>query len=331
MSPQRTLRPAAREAALKLARLWTPAREFLRQHYVARMGNCEARLRRQMLARAPAALRPALHRLRQGCGTLPAPTPESSPVFIFAASWRSGSTWLQRLVMTAREIIVWGEPFDRSGIVQKLARQLLPFAGDWPTTDRFAQVDAPNLADRWVASFYPPMPSLLEAHRAFLCALFEMPARQRGFDRWGFKETRLDTEHATYLQLLFPGARFLFLVRNPMDAFESYRTWGYWYDEWPSVVATPREFGRMWARLAADFLAHHDEVGGLLLRYEDLVTGAVDVRAVARHLALDLSPGAAARCISGRRRPKPALPRVDRKLLRREVDEVASRLGYRLD
>jgi hypothetical protein len=310
--------------------LWTALRERLRQHYVARKGNWQAR-RRRMDVSQPSPLGSALAHLARSGGPLPADRPDSGPVFVLSASWRSGSTWLQRLIMTAPDILLWGEPFDRAAIVQSLARQLRPFDDDWPPAERYAEANPRDLADRWVGNLYPPLPALVQAHRAFLCALFETPARARGFGRWGLKETRLDTGHAAYLRLLFPGARFLFLVRHPVDAYESYRTWGTWFDEWPAVIATPGEFGRMWARLAADFLARHREVDGMLLKYEDLVSGAADVDAIARYAALRLEPAAAGRVITGRTQAKTGIPAVEQRLLLREVGPAAEQLGYRLD
>ena len=86
---------------------------------------------------------------------------------------------------------------------------------------------------------------------------------QRGFDRWGVKEVRWDVEMASYLRWLFPDARFVFLVRNPFDAYRSYRQWDWydnwpfhtWYDRWPSEpIDSPESFGSHWRRLAGGFL-----------------------------------------------------------------------------
>jgi hypothetical protein len=214
--------------------------------------------------------------------------------------------------------------------VQKLAAQLMPFSDAWPPP---AWVEEPppigELPGRWVGNLYPPVPALVDAHRAFWLTLFASPARARGAVRWGFKETRLGMDHARYLRFLFPDARFLFLVRDPLAAWESYRTWGDWYDDWPHMIATPRQFGRMWARLAADFLHGHAEVGGRLLRYEDLVGGRVDLDELGASLGLRLDPrGASARIEGLRHREKTPVPPVERGMLLREVRAVAGRLGY---
>ncbi|MEO0535490.1 MAG: hypothetical protein AAF215_16660 [Cyanobacteria bacterium P01_A01_bin.123] len=36
-----------------------------------------------------------------------------SPIFVFSAGWRSGSTLLQRLVMSDKSVVIWGELFNR--------------------------------------------------------------------------------------------------------------------------------------------------------------------------------------------------------------------------
>ena len=92
--------------------------------------------------------------------------------------------------------------------------------------------------------------------------------------RWGFKEVRLSAEDALYLCLLFPRAKFVFLVRDPLDAYASYKVWRSWYLRWPEdQVRTAWAYAGLWADLAGGFL---DQVAGLdwiVIRYEDLVPG----------------------------------------------------------
>ena len=45
------------------------------------------------------------------------------PVFLFSAGWRSGSTLLQRLIMSDASIFVWGEPMT---IVDSYSRWPIP-------------------------------------------------------------------------------------------------------------------------------------------------------------------------------------------------------------
>ncbi len=209
------------------------------------------------------------------------PLPCEDPIFILAAGWRSGSTLLQRMLVSDPSVMIWGEPLDRSGIVQGLCEQWMPFTDTWPKPSHQAPLAADEpLADRWIANRSPEVASLRQAHRRFLDRLFGEPARRAGRPRWGLKEVRLDARHAAYLHWLFPGARFLLLVRNPADAWASYRGRGPWFLRWPdSLVEGPVAFGRMWARLASDFHDLSGDAAFRLLRYEDLEAEVASIRA----------------------------------------------------
>jgi len=287
------------------------------------------RLRRASHPTLPDALDAIVH--RWGEGSAPAVSGPDQPIFIFGAGWRCGSTWLQRIVMSSGQALVWGEPFDRSGIVQSLSAQLLPIGRQWPPDPWFQSSKGPReLADEWVANLYPPVPALIDSHRALFRELFEAPARAWGIGRWGLKEVRLTTAHARYLRLLFPAAKFIFLVRSPFDAYESYRVGREpWYEVWPDrLIVTARQFGRVWSRLVEDFLQGHATVGGLLLRYEDLVSDPAAIRTVSEYLKLALSPAAAARSIRGNPHGKVSMSHVERWQLRHQVRELSRRLGY---
>lgn len=258
-------------------------------------------------------------------------SPSDAPIFIFGAGWRCGSTWLQRIVMSSGQVQVWGEPFDRSAIVQTMTSQLLPLSQAWPPEKWFVRSEAAAvLADQWVANLYPPVPTLIEAHRGFFRELFEAPARERGIARWGFKEVRLTTDHARYLRLLFPQAKFVFLVRNPFDAYRSYREAHQpWFERWPDrLTVTARQFGRMWSALANDFVQGHVGVQGLLLRYEDLVSEPSTLKQVSDYLDLALLPDRAAREIRANPHRKEPLSALERWLLSGEVRQLSRHFGY---
>lgn len=193
------------------------------------------------------------------------------PLFIFAAGWRSGSTLLQRLVVSSGRYELWGEPFSRTDSVRRLADSLLPFGTGWPPEQYLwtRHGRAAELANSWIANMYPPLPSLVEAHREYWRTAYQTVAA--GDQQWGFKEVRLSINYAHYLRFIFPQARFLFIVRNPYDAYASYMPWSSWYDRWPRhQVRSPQAFARVWRRLAPGFADGADGIGGLLVRYEDL-------------------------------------------------------------
>ena len=241
---------------------------------------------------------------------------------------------LQRLVLSSDEVLIWGEPYDHCDFTRRLADPLKAFTDDWPPESFIAATakleSGEALSAQWVASLYPSPPQLLSAQRAFFETLYAEPAAAAGYSRWGFKEVRLSLDYAIYLKWLFPDARFLFLVRNPYDAYRSYRIFRNWYDRWPKDrVLTPAHFGRVWRSLADGFVSDHEKVGGLLIKYEDLVGGQLPIKKIADYLELDLSDDALGKRVSGRGKVQlREVPSFERRHLAREVEPLASRLGY---
>ena len=229
-----------------------------------------------------------------------APLPCEDPVFIFSAGWRSGSTLLQRMVIagskaasaTRSATMVWGEPHNRAEMIPNMARQWRPFTDRWPPlADQDATLIEGPLQDAWIPKLSPPVLALRRAHRAYFDTMFGAPARELGYQRWGIKEVFLDPAHVVYLRWLFPRARILFLVRNPQDAFLSYKIRGPWYLQWPQrSIATGWSYGRLWSRLAIGYHELSKEGVGLLVRYEDLEASS---ERIADHLGHPVPPPSA--------------------------------------
>ena len=229
------------------------------------------------------------------------PLPCEDPFFIFSAGWRSGSTLLQRMVIAgsgfasdggsgtgsgvSKGTMVWGEPHNRAEMIPNMARQWRPFTDRWPPlADQDATLIEGPLQDAWIPKLSPPVLALRRAHRAYFDTMFGAPARELGYQRWGIKEVFLDPAHVVYLRWLFPASRMLFLVRNPQDAFLSYKTRGPWYLEWPErSIATGWSYGRLWSRLVTGYHALSQGGLGLLVRYEDLETSSERIAAHLGH------------------------------------------------
>lgn len=214
--------------------------------------------------------------------------PCEDPVFICAAGWRSGSTLLQRMCMHDPSVLVWGEPVDRCEILQSLAAQWRPVGATWPNPRHLLEPKRePPGPEAWIANLSPPLDALRRAQRRFLDTLFGEPARASGRSRWGLKEVRLGSWEIRCLRMLFPAARFVLLVRDPVDAFTSYAPRGPWFESWPDrPVTTAKEFAALWRRLVEDFLALETTPGVLLVRYEELEARRDELAA---HLSLDLA------------------------------------------
>ena len=107
-----------------------------------------------------------------------------------------------------------------------------------------------------------------------------------GKSRWGFKEVRLTIDHARYLKWLFPNAKFIFVYRNLFDAYRSWRG-NIWGSTWPGYYSnSPTAFARHWKLLLSGFLNGYKEVDGILVKFEDLVSGNFPLQRIADHLGV---------------------------------------------
>lgn len=254
------------------------------------------------------------------------------PVFLLSAGWRAGSTLLQRLIMSDPTVLMWGEPYDECGPVQRMAEMLKAFRPGWPPQEYYHSGTKPRSGD-WVANYHPDADALRRAHRAFFDAGFAEPARQAGAERWGFKEVRLGVEHAHYLRWLYPASKLVFLYRNPLESYQSYCRFGRsWYDLWPEKpIFTPRAFGRLWRELTEGFLREAPALGAVLVRYEDLVSGSPALlQRIEAGLEVRLDPSVLRQKVGSSERggEQAWVSRLEKTLLRKAVSPVAEKLGY---
>ena len=293
-----------------------------------------ARARRQhagALASKPG-IASGIAELTRICGSEPSPDTER-PIFLLSAGWRAGSTLLQRLIMTDPTVLLWGEPYDECGLIQALAGTVKAFRDGWPPPDYYYGGSKPRSGD-WVANLFPAAASLRAGHRALFETTFAEPARRIGMPRWGIKEVRLTAEHAHYLRWLYPQAKFVFLYRNPLHAYQSYCGHGRdWYDVWPDrPVFTPAAFGQHWRALCQGFLQAEKTLDGLVVRYEELVAGSAQLlERIERHLDVKLDRSILGNKVgSSARDGQPAkVSDLEKALLRRAVAPLAEELGYR--
>lgn len=273
-----------------------------------------------------------VQRWPQQVGSSPA-----EPIFVFAAGWRSGSTLVQRMLTSVDDVMIWGEGYSRAQFTATLMNQFRCMTMDWPFEHDVADTFDRELDDQWIAGICPAFSHLIRAHRAFFVELFEIPARAMGRPRWGFKEVRLTSEHALYLKLLFPGARFVFLYRDPIEAYASFRDYvKLGFMAWPDrPIATASDFGARWCEMVSDFLNNHQVVGGMLVKYEQLMEDPLVHQQLCDYLGIKMKPANTFAIIGGRDQRRTGLePR--RKnftsgelfLLKCKVNRLRSKLGY---
>lgn len=252
------------------------------------------------------------------------------PVFLLSAGGRTGSTLLQRLIISTREVLVWGE---HEGCYMAAVEQLLARLHDLHggrSQDQYAALVEQG-AQAWVANVNPPFSHALEGARALFLASLGRPALELGFPRWGFKEIRYGGTSALGLRTLFPAARFVIGVRNPAAALRSIKATG-WYGK--DHQYDPGRFLGKWADLAGGLLDALPQLGpALLVRHEDLLDPQeASLASLGAHLGID--PGRFDRTVFGKvlrgiSGPPAELDLADRAALGQPaVLAVAERLGY---
>lgn len=262
---------------------------------------------------------------------------QQAPIFLLSAGWRSGSTLLQRLIMSDPDVLIWGEPFDECGMIQSLAQTMTAFRPGWPPEDYFYdfhQVDsAQELSTEWIANLFPGMGELRRAQRMMFDSLFADTAGRAGASRWGIKEVRLDIGHAFYLKWLYPKAKFLLLYRNPLNAYQSYCRYGRsWYDTWPDKpVFTPRAFGEHWQHILQGFIQESERLGGLLVCYEDLIQADGQIDRLEEYLDIKINHDLLQKKVGSSELSsgKAWMSWLEKWLLRRAVSPLAGELGYK--
>lgn len=222
------------------------------------------------------------------------------PIFIFSSSWRSGSTLLQRYVTASGEALIWGETVDALGSLrdamacweQTSAESSRRFAhgtgGDGEQAYRkFITTTKSDHAQQWIANLTPPYAEVVSSMRTMLIELYGKRAEVLGYPRFGIKETRCDLNTARFLQMLFPDAKFIFLVRNPLAAILSIKRRN-WFER-PAGYATLHYYAKHWMVRSAQFR----EAGfGMALRYEDFISDTSRREKLMDYLEIETLPPA---------------------------------------
>jgi hypothetical protein len=266
------------------------------------------------------------------------PESDGSPVFLLSVGWRSGSTLLQRLIDTSGDILLWGEPYNRSDILRHTMDQYLPLDDAYPAEGHLVRGnDVGALSERWIASIVPDPTQLRAAHRFMFLRLYQTTATELGRNRWGLKEVRYGFEEARFLQWLFPSAKFVIIHRNPYDTYQSYRGRysAPWYKHYPTApIIGPRSFGEHWRRLAEGLvLPSGRSLDSLVVRYEDLIECGepVDDDVVSRleeFLGIEVDRSTLGVRIRGLGHPPRRCSTQELRALGRYVEPTASVLGY---
>lgn len=226
--------------------------------------------------------------------------PPAQPVFVFSSSWRSGSTLLQRFITASGEVLVWGETGGAlnaiaeavAGWEQITADSSRRFPGGIggkgeSAYGKFVASSKSEHASQWIANLSPAYADILAGVYGLFDTLYGQRALSLGYPRYGIKETRCDLTTARQLRALFPDARFLFLVRNPLDVILSIKRRN-WMGR-PASHATLKYYADHWRSRSMQF---RQADFGLALRYEDFVADPTLQGRVLDYLDIESRPPA---------------------------------------
>jgi hypothetical protein len=260
--------------------------------------------------------------------------PTGPPVFVLAGGGRTGSTLVQRLLISTGEIMVWGE---HGGVLLDALQRFVYGMRDWIEREGVASQREAFLQQRanaWISNINPVHDAFVTAARAALLHALAEPAAALGYRRWGFKEIRYNGTAIGLLKTLFPDAPIIVLVRHPAAMLGSIKV-APWYKK--DYDARPEVFLGGWAAISSSLVAATSEFPGVLvLRYEDLTSDPQRaLEALARHVNVDVERFDAM-TLSVRQRgpveePSPLDERDRVALAARAVRQAALTLGYRLD
>ena len=190
----------------------------------------------------------------------------SKPLFIFSASWRTGSTLLQRLLNTDSDLLVWGEPQLLSYLKQMLSVGEKYFSQNQWVRD---EVNSKPIYDCWTPTLTPDSSDLLEALRLMFERIYLVPALKKGRRRWGFKEVReAAVANAGMMKKLFPDAKIIFLYRDPYDTYASMKK-----TDFHKNFKEPFQPMQVWTKNMVDFYSPQTKpLDAFFVKYEDLVS-----------------------------------------------------------
>ncbi len=218
----------------------------------------------------------------------PFPVLCESPIFILSAGWRSGSTLLQRLCCSDSNTLVWGEPFGDRIPICRLASMMKHFCeGDGHLAQQCDSFSG-KLSQQWIANMNPGIGAFRNSHLAFLEALLAEPARRMGYSRWGCKEVRLSAHHVRYLSWLYPSAKFIFLVRHPLDCWRSYKGRRWYTVKTEFRVRTLPQFLAHWRYLVDSFFEVGEQSNCRLVKYEDMLSDSSELGRISDFLQINI-------------------------------------------
>lgn len=201
----------------------------------------------------------------------------SCPIFVLGCR-RSGTTWIQRLITSTKEVLVWGET--------ALISKGLEIFDTW-TSDHDRGYDNDLHAFRkggpQVAHLHPFARDLQSAWAEMMESSFGRGARREGYPRWGSKEIFWGQCHVDFIRSHWSDYRIVFLTRNFVDCYRSFVGTGWWTMPENKISYINNE----WIRTASIVAGIENNDKERHFRYEDLLK---DSRPLMEWCGINVSP-----------------------------------------
>jgi hypothetical protein len=256
-----------------------------------------------------------------------------APIFLLSTGWRTGSTLLQRILVTDPRLLLWGEPLGEMALVSRITEMVSQSISArnlrlWRTQ---SSLTSSSLAQSWIANLYPSGDDFRLALRSLFDQWLGVPARESGFARWGIKEVRLGASEASLLHWLYPYAKFVVLSRHPYDCYRSLADsgWQQVYHRHPDMpIDSAASFARHWNRLVLSWSELPSGFPSFHLKYEDLISGKVDFRKLESWLGIEIKENVALKVSIGGTAKRSRLSWYERLIIAHEAEPGMRALGY---
>jgi Sulfotransferase family len=339
MSYSESRSPAGVTPAFKQSRLWLRARNSWLGELVRAIRRCRhelvglTRFKHPKAADVQELCKSILALQNSHSTTVEASEDSEVPIFLLSTSWRSGSTLLQRILVTDPDLLLWGEPLGEMSLVSRLTEMVSLSISDRNLTlwQKQSALTSVPLAESWIANLYPSAEDFRLALRAVFDRWLCKPARDQGFVRWGFKEVRIGATEAVFLNWLYPKAKFLVISRHPYHCYRSLNDsgWGQVYDRYPDVIVdSAAAFAWHWNRIAVSWFELPVGFPIRRIKYEDLIARRIDFRELESWLGIRIDESAALSASVGKTATRETLSWCERLIISHEAAPGMRALGY---
>ena len=186
-------------------------------------------------------------------------------IIISAATHRSGSTLLQRILNVRKKTLIWGEQDGLLTQFHHIHRNLKHYSVNLKQQrlNYFNNDEDPN---HWIACMNPEIEFVDKAVTDSIKVLFNSLYEQyrEGKDIIGFKEVRYGEDELTLFRKCYPDAKIILLVRNPIDVWKSMLGAG--------LGNNNVSFVKKWKKQTSYYLElAKNDPNAYLIKYEDIV------------------------------------------------------------